>query len=178
MKSQTITDIFLKKHHFLLVSSKSSRIFAFVKSGLQNENLHSMTDRIRHKGIVDSIEGKCARVRILQTSACSTCKVASRCNASESKEKIVDVADISQHGSLAVGDEVVVSTSTSAVRRALMIGFGLPFVVMVAALLIAMGVTADETLSALIAMASLVVYYLIIYMVRDRLGRGVTFEIE
>lgn len=137
-----------------------------------------MADKIRHKGIVDSIDGKCAKVRILQTSACSTCKVAGRCNASESKEKIVDVADISRHGPLAVGDEVVVSTSAAAVRRALMVGFGLPFVVMLAALLVTLGITADETLSAVAGMVSLAVYYLIIYIVRDRLGSGVTFEIE
>lgn len=137
-----------------------------------------MTDKIKHKGIIDSIDGKCAKVRILQTSACSACKVAGHCNASESKEKIVDVADISAFRGLAVGDEVVVSTSTTAARRALLVGFGLPFIVMVAAMFITLAITADETVSALVALASLAPYYLIIYIMRNRISSDIAFEIE
>ena len=51
------------------------------------------------------------KVRILQTSACAACKVAAHCNASESKEKIVDVLNVANAESLKKGDAVVVSTS-------------------------------------------------------------------
>ena len=50
-----------------------------------------MNNRISHSGIVDSVVDGCVTVRILQTSAGAACKVASHCNASESKEKLVDV---------------------------------------------------------------------------------------
>lgn len=50
-----------------------------------------MTDIIKHRGIVENIEGSHVRVRIVQTSACSACSVKEHCNASESKEKLIDV---------------------------------------------------------------------------------------
>ena len=53
-----------------------------------------MTDIIKHRGIVENIEGSHVRVRIVQTSACSACSVKGHCNASESKEKLIDVFDM------------------------------------------------------------------------------------
>ena len=50
-----------------------------------------MSNKIRHEGVIDSIDEGCVHVRILQTSACAACKVAGYCNAAEAKEKIVDV---------------------------------------------------------------------------------------
>ena len=75
--------------------------------------MHFATDKdtIRHSGIVDSVSGDCIKVRILQTSACASCKVAGYCNASESKEKIVDVFGDASCGQLRVGDRVVVTAS-------------------------------------------------------------------
>ncbi len=51
-----------------------------------------MSNKIKHSGVVEKIVGDCVRVRIVQTSACAACKVASHCNAAESKEKIVEVS--------------------------------------------------------------------------------------
>ena len=137
-----------------------------------------MSDKINHSGVVETVDGEHLRVRILQTSACSACKVAGHCSAAESKEKIVDVVLGKGSVDYKVGDNVVVSTTQSAVGKALFVGFLLPFLVMVVALLVAIVVTSDELVSALVAIASLVHYYLIIYMLRDRLGRSVTFSIE
>ena len=50
-----------------------------------------MADVIKHDGVVDSIEGNCIHVRIVQASACAACGAKSLCSAAESKEKIVDV---------------------------------------------------------------------------------------
>ena len=50
-----------------------------------------MSNKIKHNGVVDGVDENCVRVRILQSSACSACKVAAHCNASETKEKIIEV---------------------------------------------------------------------------------------
>ena len=121
-----------------------------------------MNDKIKHKGTVVSIDRSKVCVRILQTSACSACKVASHCNAAESKEKIIEVSTAAS-ADYVIGDTVVVSTSPSAVSRAMTIAFVFPFLVMVAAVLIALWITSDEILSALIGLGVLVPYYLIIY---------------
>lgn len=82
-----------------------------------------MNHKIRHEGIVDSIEEECVHVRILQTSACASCKVAGYCNAAEAKEKIVDVFQ-TKGSSLKVGDAVTVSASGDVAAR-LVMGFRL-----------------------------------------------------
>ena len=136
-----------------------------------------MNDKIKHNGTVVSIDRSKVFVRILQTSACSACKVASHCNAAESKEKIIEVSTAAS-ADYVIGDTVVVSTSPSAVSRAMTIAFVFPFLVMVAAVLIALWITSDEILSALIGLGVLVPYYLIIYFLGERVTRGVSFEIE
>ena len=86
-----------------------------------------MHNKINHSGIIDSIVGNCVKVRILQTSACAACKVAGHCNAAESKEKIIDVLDVSDTSALRVGDEVTVWASRDVANHALLLGFGVPF---------------------------------------------------
>ncbi len=137
-----------------------------------------MSNNITHSGIIDAIEGDCVKVRILQTSACASCKVAGHCNASESKEKIVDVYNVPDAGRLKVGDNVVVSASADIVSRALMIGFGLPLVILISMVIIMSVVFDDEALCALLALASLIPYYLLVYLCRGRIKQRITFGIE
>ena len=68
-----------------------------------NVEFAKMTDIIKHRGIVENIEGSHVRVRIVQTSACSACSVKGHCNASESKEKLIDVFDM-KASSYRIGD--------------------------------------------------------------------------
>ena len=69
-----------------------------------------MNQRIRHSGVVESIEEGCVHVRIVQTSSCAACKVAGYCNAAESKEKMIDVY-CDAVADFKVGQQVTVSTS-------------------------------------------------------------------
>ena len=50
-----------------------------------------MENKIKHVGVVESVVGECVKVRVVQSSACASCKVAKQCNTSESKEKIIDI---------------------------------------------------------------------------------------
>lgn len=136
-----------------------------------------MSERIRHEGIIDAIEDGLVRVRILQASACSACKVSGHCNAAESKEKTVDVRRANLAG-LSIGDAVVVSTSMSAARRALLFGFGLPFVLMVAALLLSLVLSGSEAVACIVGIGVLLPYYLGLYLFRERIGGSVAFELE
>ena len=136
-----------------------------------------MSNNIRHEGIIDSIEEGCVHVRILQTSACAACKVAGYCNAAESKEKIIDIFDAGKSG-LKVGDAVVVSTSGDVAARALLWAFGVPFVWLVAVLLLVLWQTGDEGLAAVSSLLSLIPYYGILFLLRHRMRRQMAFVIE
>jgi sigma-E factor negative regulatory protein RseC len=136
-----------------------------------------MSQKISHSGVVERIEGDCIKVRIVQTSACAACKVASHCNAAESKVKIVDVfgCDTTNYST---GQEVTVWASRDVANRALLLGFGVPFLLLVCVLLIALRLTANEGLAALWALGSLVPYYFALWLLRNRIQRGISFQIE
>ena len=136
-----------------------------------------MSEKIKHSGVVEEVTEGRVVVRILQTSACAACKVAGHCNASEAKEKLVDVrcADASAYQT---GQSVVVSTSRDVANRALLLGFGLPFVVLVGVLFVVLRLTGDEGLAALSGLGALAPYYLLLWLLRDRISRRVSFQIE
>ena len=137
-----------------------------------------MDTKISHSGIVESISDGCVQVRILQTSACAACKVAGHCHASESKEKIVDVLNVRDAARLKVGDSVIVSASRDVANRALLLGFGVPFLILVSVLFIMLKVVSDEGLAAITAILALMPYYGMLYLMRDRIQQKISFSIE
>ncbi len=143
-----------------------------VKSSLQN-----MGNKISHSGVIESIEDGCVHVRIVQTSACAACKVAGYCNASESKEKVVDVyCDNASYFS--VGQAVTVMASQQVAAHALLLGFGLPFVVLVGVLVFILLLTGNELWAALGGLAALIPYYAVLYLMRNRIRDKLSFWIE
>ena len=136
-----------------------------------------MSNKIKHSGVVEKIMDDCIQVRIVQTSACAACKVAGYCNASESKEKLIDVYHAGSHR-LNVGDAVTVTASTQVAAHALLLGFGLPFVVMVTVLVIVLQTTGNEGRAALSGLLALVPYYAVLYLFRNRLRDKLSFSIE
>ncbi len=137
-----------------------------------------MSNKIRHSGVVVSAEGGSVKVRILQSSACSACKVASHCHSSETKEKMVEVADGGAQGCYGVGDHVTVVADSSVGFRASLYGYVLPLLLMVATLVAVLASVHDEGMAALAALAVLVPYYLMLYLLRGKLKTQLTFSLE
>jgi sigma-E factor negative regulatory protein RseC len=136
-----------------------------------------MNQRISHSGVIESIEEGCVHVRIVQTSACAACKVAGYCNAAESKEKIIDVFCDSV-AAYQVGQQVVVSASGQVAVKALLWAFGVPFVLLMAVLLLVLLLTGNEGWAALSALATLVPYYVLLWLLRDKMREQLAFTIE
>lgn len=136
-----------------------------------------MNHIIRHSGVVESIEDGCVHIRITQTSACAACKVAGYCNAAESKEKIIDVYcdDVAAYS---IGQAVVVTTTGQVAARALLWGFGFPFLLLVVVLFVTWLLTAHEGWAALCALASLIPYYMVLWLMRDKMSQQLAFSIE
>ena len=136
-----------------------------------------MSNKIKHAGVVDGVEGECVRVRILQSSACSACKVAAHCNASETKEKIIDVmdADASHYQK---GDQVMVVADTAVGFRASLYGYFLPLILMVVTLVGVLAATHSEGLAALSALGILMPYYVLLFLMRNKLRNRLSFTLE
>ena len=160
----------------MLLYSQNNRIFA-VANYCYVYVSRSMTDRIKHSGIIENISERHVVVRIVQTSACAACKVAGHCHASEMKEKLIDVFCADSSG-YKVGQQVVVTASRQVANRALLLGFGLPFLVLVGVLFIVLRLTGDEGVAALSGLVSLVPYYLLLWLFRGRISERVSFGIE
>lgn len=143
-----------------------------------NVEFAKMTNVIKHRGIVENIEGSHVQVRIIQTSACSACSAKGHCNASESKEKLVDVYETKGYP-YQKGEEVMLHGTTSMGMQAVLLAFGIPFLILLITLFITMRLTdGDELISAILSLAALAPYYLIIYMCRNKLSRKFTFTLE
>lgn len=136
-----------------------------------------MSNKIKHAGVVDGVEGECVRVRILQSSACSACKVAAHCNASETKEKIIDVmdADASHYQK---GDQVMVVADTAVGFRASLYGYLLPLILMVVTLVGVLAATHSEGLAALSSLGILMPYYVLLFLMRNKLRNRLSFTLE
>ena len=136
-----------------------------------------MADIIKHRGIVEKVNGSHVVVRIVQTSACSACSAKGLCNASESKEKQIDVYEVNP--SYRIGEEVVLCGSTSMGMCAVFLAFGVPVLLLLFALFATMRITdGDALLSAIVALLAVVPYYVVIYLMKDKMNKTFSFVIE
>ena len=135
-----------------------------------------MGQKIVHQGIVDSLSDEGVRVRIVQSAACGSCKVASQWHTSEQKTKLVDVR-MAQADGLKVGDAVRVAATTQMGMKAVVLAFVLPFLLMVGVVFVVSLFTRDEPLMALCGLVSLIPYYIIIYACRKKISEKIAFEI-
>ncbi|WP_277466800.1 SoxR reducing system RseC family protein [Parabacteroides sp. PF5-6] len=135
-----------------------------------------MKENIRHNGIIERIEGGTVYVRILQQSACAGCHARGMCSASDSKVKTVEVTDHS--GRFKEKEEVVICGQTALGLQAVVIAFALPIVWVIA--LVATGIAWgwSEPVSAIMGLIGLIPYYVIVYLMRERLKRKFVFTLE
>lgn len=139
--------------------------------------MHNMGEKelIRHEGIVESIGADGLTVRILQASACSSCEARKLCRSSESKEKLVEVKG--NYPTLHVGDSVTLCGSVHQGLRASVLAYLVPLVFMLVVLFAATYLW-GEKLGALVALVSLALYYGVLFLLKDKLGKHFTFRIE
>ncbi len=136
-----------------------------------------MNDIISHSGIVDSITRGVVHVRITQNSSCASCKVASVCNSSESKEKIIDVECINTD-IFSVGQEVEVIAAAGVGFRAVLFAFAIPAVLLFASVAWIMSIGQSETVAALGGLVVVAAYYICIHMVDKRLKKKLVFTVR
>lgn len=132
---------------------------------------------ISHEGIVHAITDDSIKVKILQTSACAECRVHGHCSAAESKEKIVEVINekATPHQ---VGEKVIVTMDKVEGRNAVLLAFILPFILMVGVLMIVLFLSKNEALAALVGIGVLIPYYIILYLLNEKIKRKFAFRLE
>ncbi len=135
-------------------------------------------ETISHVGQIEEIKEHFVRVRIEQTSACSACHARRVCLSADSREKLIDA--VAEDDSFRVGETVQVCGRASLGMKAVWWAYVLPlFLLLLAVFVSTMWLfPRDEGLCALTALGVTVLYYLGLYLLRDRMKRQFVFRAE
>jgi sigma-E factor negative regulatory protein RseC len=134
-----------------------------------------MISEISHEGIVQSAEKDGITVLLSPSISCTGCQSEKSCRISGSDKKIVKV-----EGSFDIlpGTRVNVSMKQAQGYSALFLGYILPLIIVVAALIISLSVSSNELLSGVVSLAILLPYYGALYLLRKSIGRKFTFTLN
>ena len=136
-----------------------------------------MKEQVKHTGKVVSMTPQLTTVQIISQSACSECHAAGLCGLSEYTEKAIRVPT-DPYASYGVGDEVQVVLKASMGFKAVWIAYFLPLVVLLAVALGLIALDVPEVVSGLAGIGAVALYYLVVWLLRDRLRNEYVFTIQ
>jgi sigma-E factor negative regulatory protein RseC len=142
----------------------------------ESSNMNNFVPMIDHEGIVEHIEGNRAHVRIGSVSACAACHAKGVCGASDQEVKYLDVP--TGGADYHPGDLVMVQVARGLGLKAVAMGYVYPMLLLVAVLVILISIGMGELKAAGLALASLLPYYLAIYLLRGRIEHTFTFSMR
>ncbi len=132
---------------------------------------------IKHAGVVRAIKGKRAEIEIVSSSACSSCKARSMCNASENKIKLVD-AILPLGQDVELGQQVDVVGEERMGMTAVLLAYILPLLLMLLVLIVAKNLGCNDAQGGLAALGVLVPYYVVMYLFRKQISKKIVFIVE
>ncbi len=136
-----------------------------------------MAEAVSHKGTVISSDSGAVRVEIVSESACSSCHAAGLCGVSESKRKIVEVP-VRGGREYQPGQEVEVCLARKAGMRAVLLSYALPALILLILILSLSMIGLGELAIGIITLSGVALYYLVLYLFRNRLSEGYEFYIR
>lgn len=132
---------------------------------------------VSHRGKVIKITPETTTVAILQHGACSECHAAGLCGMADVAEKAIEVAT-DPYATYRVGDEVEVLLKASMGMKAVWLAYFIPLIIL---LMVILGLSAfgmAEVPAAAAGLTALGLYYLALYLFRDRLKNEYIFTIK
>ncbi len=134
-------------------------------------------ETISHEGIVTKITDDELEIKILAQSACAACHAKSACGMGEQAEKTLTVPK-PKDKEFALNQKVNVKMAIGQGNKAAVLAYLLPIILLLAVLFVCIGLGLGEGLSAIISFISLVPYYIVLYLRRDKLKRQFEYTIE
>lgn len=130
-----------------------------------------------HPAIVTNVANGKVSVLMHVVSACASCEAHSKCGFVEAKEKVVEI-ETRQWKDYQPGDNVTVVIQTANGLKAVLIAYVLPALVLIAAFAVFYSMHLSEGITALLTLAIVALYGLVLYFMRHRLQRKFTFQIR
>ena len=131
---------------------------------------------VSHKGTIVEISEGNIKVEIINKSMCAACHAKGFCSAGDTKDKIIDV-QYYNNGEFSLGDEVEVTMKRSMGFKAVWISYVIPLVILMIFLLTLQGLGFSELCAGLSAAVAVTVYYLVVYLFRDKIADKFVFTI-
>lgn len=116
-------------------------------------------------------------VAIEQHAACAECHAAGLCGMSDVAEKAIEVPT-DPYATYGVGDEVEVVLKASMGMKAVWLAYFIPLVVLLGVILALIGLGMGEVPAGLCGMGAVAVYYLLLWLLRDRFKNEYIFTIK
>ena len=134
-------------------------------------------ETISHEGIVTKITDDELEIKILAQSACAACHAKSACGMGEQAEKILTVPR-PKGKDFTLNQKVNVRMAIGQGNKAAILAYLIPILLLLAVLFACLGLGINEGLAALISIVTLIPYYIILYMKRDKLKNQFLYIIE
>ena len=134
-------------------------------------------EKVSHRGRIVKVTPEFTTVESISSSACSACHASGVCGMSEYTKKAVEVPTRAWEG-FTPGEEVNVVLRASMGHKAVWLAYVLPLLVLVAVLMGTLALGAGELAAGLGAIAGVAVYYLFLWLFRNRLRNEYVFTIE
>lgn len=128
------------------------------------------SENVCKEGIVRGFKGEKILVEIVVSSACGGCAAKSLCNISEKKNEIVETENLTGE-TFSAGETVQIQMKESQAHRAVVLGYLLPFIVLITGLFGCYALTHSEWVSAIVALGLTALYYLGLKLFDKRLSR-------
>lgn len=134
-------------------------------------------DEISHDGTIIDIKDSIIYVKIIAMASCASCHAKGACSASDIEEKIVEVKEPSSHN-YKNGDFVTVLLNQSAGIKAVLMGYIYPFLLILITLIITTNLIENQGVAGLISLLTLVPYYGILYLTRNKQRKTFSFRLK
>lgn len=137
--------------------------------------MNTTSSDIFHKGRIVSITPELISVEIVSEDACSSCHAKEFCSAGSEKTRLVEVQSVPGYG---LGEEVNLVMKRSMGMKAVWIAYVIPLIVLVLSILAFFESGVPETLSGLLGLGLVAVYYFVVFLFRNRLKNEYSFIIR
>ena len=134
-------------------------------------------ETLSHTGRVESVTSELTTVRFVSPAACSGCRAQGLCGLSGQAEKVVRVPT-DPRAPYAVGDEVELVLQASMGLKEVWVAYALPLLVLMAVILALSALHVRDYLAGLAGIGAVALYWLGVWLLRDRLRNEYVFTIK
>ncbi|MCR4829574.1 MAG: SoxR reducing system RseC family protein [Bacteroidales bacterium] len=136
-----------------------------------------MEEIAKHDGTVTAVNDGVVTVHMHVVSACSSCEAHEKCAFVDQAVKEVHI-ETAAWKNYTVGDKVVVCVGERLGLKAVMLAYFVPAVLLIVTIVCIIIATGNELMAAVAALGGVALYYLVLYLKRNKLKKQFHFELE